>query len=80
MVDQHPLGFDALIVFENAGDDRRAFVLVFQVRRVDEDELVVSGGDVNLLFEDGDLNSSSLYCGHLGVVVRFAISLPAWVF
>lgn len=36
--------------------------------------------DNALLFEDGDLNSSSLYCGHLGVVVRFAISLPAWVF
>jgi len=31
--------------------------------------------DNALLFENSDLNSSSLYCGHLGVVVRFAISL-----
>jgi hypothetical protein len=36
--------------------------------------------DNALLFEDGDLDSSSFYCGHLGVVVRSAISLPAWVF
>ena|SRR5688572_28621438 len=28
-----------------------------------------------LLLENGDLNSSSLYCGHLGAVVRFAIFL-----
>jgi hypothetical protein len=36
--------------------------------------------DDTLLLENGDLNSSSLYCGHLGVVVRFAIFLPASFF
>ena len=36
--------------------------------------------DDAFLLDNGDLNSSSLYCGHLGVVVRFAISLPASFF
>ena len=30
-------------------------MLVLQVGRVDEDELVVTGGDVDLFLEDGDL-------------------------
>jgi hypothetical protein len=33
-----------------------------------------------LLLENRDLDSSSLYCGHLSTVVRFAISLPASIF
>ena len=36
--------------------------------------------DNALLLEKNDLHSSSLYCGHLGVMVRFAISLPASFF
>ena len=54
VVDDAAFGFDAAIVFEDVDDEARAFEFVFEVRGVDEDELVVARGEVNVFFEDGD--------------------------
>ena len=41
VVDQHALGLDAAVVLEHVDDHPRALVLVLQVGRVDQDQLVV---------------------------------------
>ena len=55
MIDQHALGLDSLVVLQHVDDDARSLVLVLQVRRVDQDELIVLRGQIDLLFEDRDL-------------------------
>ena len=44
VIDDAAFGFDAAVVFENVDDEACAFEFVFEVRGVDEDELVVVGG------------------------------------
>jgi hypothetical protein len=54
VIDDAAFGLDATIVFEDVNDEACAFELVFEVRSVNEDELVVARGEVNVFFEDGD--------------------------
>ena len=57
MIDQHPLRLDAFVIFQNAGDDRRTFVFVFKMWRVNQDQLIVLSRDFNLLLKRGDFIS-----------------------
>ena len=52
---QHALRLDAPVVLEHVDDHPRALVLVLQVRRVDEDQLVGLHRQVDVLLEDGRL-------------------------
>ena len=52
---QHPLRLHAPVVLEHVDDHARALVLVLQVRRVDEDQLVGLHGQVDVFLEDGRL-------------------------
>lgn len=54
VVDEDAGGVDAGVVFEDGADDLGAFVFVDEVGGVDEDGLVVLGGEVDVFFEDGD--------------------------
>ena len=46
---------DAAVALEHVDDHARALVLVLQVRRVDEDQLVGLHGQVDVFLEDGGL-------------------------
>jgi hypothetical protein len=45
VVNDDALGFDAFVALEHVEDEARALEFVFEVRRVDEDELVVTSGE-----------------------------------
>ena len=51
VIDQHSLWPNAAVVEQDVDDDRRAFVLVVQMRRVDQDHLIVRRGDLDLFLE-----------------------------
>ena len=55
VVDQTRSRLDAAVVLEHVHDHPRALVLVLQVRRVDQDQLVGLHGQVDVLLEDGRL-------------------------
>ena len=48
----HALRLDALVALEHVENQPRAFELVLEMRRVDEDELVVPRGEVDVHFQD----------------------------
>ena len=54
MVDQDSAGIDGAVAFDRVDDELGALEFVFEVGRVDEDELVVLGGEGDLFFEDGE--------------------------
>ena len=43
---------DATVIFQGVEDEACAFEFVFEMRRVDKDELVVAGRQVNLHFKN----------------------------
>ena len=48
VINDDALGADAAVVFDDVEDEARTFQFVFQMRRVDENELIVLGGEVYL--------------------------------
>ena len=55
VVDDDLFRADAAVVTEGVEDESGAFEFVFEVRGVDEDELVVIGGELDVFFEDEEL-------------------------
>jgi len=52
VIDDDALRPDAFVALQHVEDEARAFELVFEMRRVDENELMVPGGEVRVHFED----------------------------
>ena len=53
VVNQHAIGSDARIGSQNVQDHSRSFILVCEMRRVDEEQLVGLHREINLLLENG---------------------------
>ena len=60
MVNDDPLRLDAAVILQSVDDQLGALQLVFQVRRVNEDQLIVIFGDLHVLLEDGQLIAAVL--------------------
>ena len=52
VIDDDSLGPDARVALQRVHDKPRALELVFEVRRVDQDHLVVPRGEVDVHLED----------------------------
>src|SRR5205085_1818340 len=51
MINDHSLGLDSLIALDHLQDEPGAFELVFKMGSMDEDELIMPGGEVHMEFE-----------------------------
>ncbi len=54
VVDDDALGFDGRVGFQHVDDEVGAFELIFEMGGVDEDELVVIDGELDVFLEDED--------------------------
>ena len=79
VVDDHALGPDGRVVFQGIQGEPGAFEFVFEVWGVDEDELVVARGEVDVHFEHFEFVAAVLVKADLPMPRTFGLSMNSGI-